>query len=155
MHRIKLKDIKKFFISPIVIDADEPIYFLASTFVQNPERRVIFVKDANGRFAGSVSLKSFIKYLWPRIAATESEEVVSLELFRIMKATQVSDLVLNQDVFLKNSSTLEDAVLYLEDKNIDALPVLDDDNNIIGEVNHYNVLEAYIYQNALKGELLA
>ena len=142
MHKTRIRDVAEFLVPPAVVEEGEPIVLVMDCFLKRPERRVIFVVDAAEKFVGTIRLSDLVLHLWPYAAAME--EVLTPEILNIVKATTAGELASYSNFYLKLDSTLEEAVSLMHGNYLDALPVLDEDGKIIGEVNYYNILKAYI-----------
>ena len=142
MHKTRIKEVAEFLIPPAVVEEGEPIVLVMDCFLKKPERRVIFVVDTAEKFIGTIKLSDFVLHLWPY--AADTEEVLTPEILNIVKATTAGELASYSNFYLKLDSTLEEAVTLMRGNYLDALPVLDEEGKIIGEVNYYNVLKAYI-----------
>ena len=142
MHKTRIRDVAEFLIPPAVVEEGEPLVLVMDCFLKKPERRVIFVVDTAEKFIGTIRLSDLVLHLWPY--AAETEEVLTSEILNIVKATTAGELASYSNFYLKPDSTLEEAVKLMHGNYLDALPVLDEEGKIIGEVNYYNVLKAYI-----------
>ena len=142
MHKTRIKEVAEFLIPPAVVEEGEPIVLVMDCFLKKPERRVIFVVDTAEKFIGTIRLSDLVLHLWPY--AADTEEVLTPEILNIIKATTAGELASYSNFYLKLDSTLEEAITLMRGNYLDALPVLDEEGKIIGEVNYYNVLKAYI-----------
>ena len=142
MHKTRIRDVAEFLVPPAVVEEGEPIVLVMDCFLKRPERRVIFVVDAAEKFVGTIRLSDLVLHLWPY--AAETEEVLTPEILNIVKTSTAGELASYSNFYLKLDSTLEEAVTLMHGNYLDALPVLDEDGKIIGEVNYYSILQAYI-----------
>jgi len=142
MHKTRIRDVTEFLIPPAVIEEGEPLVLVMDCFLKRPERRVIFVVDTAEKFIGTIRLSDLVLHLWPY--AADTEEVLTPEILNIVKASTAGELASHSNFYLKPDSTLEEAVKLMHGNYLDAIPVLDEEGKIIGEVNYYNVLKAYI-----------
>jgi acetoin utilization protein AcuB len=58
--------------------------------------------------------------------------------------SQVSDFMTRDVITVKKYDTLEDVLLLIYNKKVGALPVIDEDNNLIGIITRHDILRAFI-----------
>lgn len=58
--------------------------------------------------------------------------------------SKVNDFMTREVITVKKYDTLEDILLLIYDKKVGALPVTDEDNNLIGIITRHDILKAFI-----------
>ncbi len=64
--------------------------------------------------------------------------------FANFEAEIVKDIMDDRPRFVKESTSLSDMASMLMEEKINELPVVDDDRRVIGQVNIYEVITAYL-----------
>ena len=58
--------------------------------------------------------------------------------------SKVNDFMIRDVIIVKKYDTLEDVLLLIYNKKVGALPVIDEENNLIGIITRHDILKAFI-----------
>lgn len=109
--------------------------------------RHVYVTDANGRLTGSINVQKIVAFLFPTAAAMRSQQGLYggiMEQYDTICAREVKDLCDRNPLCVQDSTLLtEVARIFLQEK-ITELPVVDADGLLVGEVNMYEIIDAYV-----------
>jgi acetoin utilization protein AcuB len=76
---------------------------------------------------------------------TRSDVRQALTSIKFIKTkSKVNDFMTREAITVKEYDTLEDVLLLIYDKKVGALPVIDEDNNLIGIITRHDILKAFI-----------
>ncbi len=112
--------------TPLAVTSDEPLHEIAERFVSE-RTDSLPVTDALGALTGIIT-------------ATDVERAISDRSDTTMQAAQL----IRHQPRLDASGSLEDAVQALDSTNDDGLPVIDENNQLVGWITHRQVLRSYL-----------
>jgi Mg/Co/Ni transporter MgtE len=140
--RMRVADIRHLLVEkPAVITPEQPISRLLKCILEDPRTRHVYVVDKTGRMVGSVRLNSLIRYLFPSESLDSVESAG--EMFRVLSADCVGD-IMNEDFhWVRDSTTLEELVRIMSEDQVNELPVVDEGMRPIGEINMLEVIMAW------------
>jgi len=149
-HHIKLGDMKVADIrhllvkEPAVINKKQSIKELLTRIINDSRTRHVYVVDNAGILIGTVRMNRIVQYLFPFAAMIEQGNELSIGNLANFEAETVQDVMDENPYFVKSSTPLSEMAEMLIQEKINELPVLDDDMHIVGQVNVYEVIMAYL-----------
>lgn len=97
------------------------------------------VVDDNNKLTGLITEK-----LLAEVNPSKATSLSVYEINYLLSKTKVSD-IMRTGVFKVNQNALiEDAALIMKENRIGSLPVVDDDNNLVGIVTRVDIFKAFI-----------
>ena len=124
--------------SPITIKKNQSISEALDLMSDNNLHRLPVVDD-NGKLIGLVT-QSVITSNTPNNASTLSV----FELNYLLNKLTINDIMIKDVVTIKEDALLEEAATILRKNNIGCLPVVDDDNKLLGIITHNDIFTAFI-----------
>ena len=98
--------------------------------------------DEENKLLGSVRINSIVQYLFPMSAILSAG--VSTAQFNVNLLSQkVSDIMKKDPFTVKEDDVLSTVGKIMIKEGINEVPVVDDEMHLIGEVNVFEVIEAY------------
>ncbi|BAI79988.1 acetoin utilization protein AcuB [Deferribacter desulfuricans SSM1] len=85
-----------------------------------------------------IVVKSDIREVMPESTIDKKEDLSD------KKPVFVKDIMSNEVVSINENDTLEDALLFIYQGRIGALPVVDDVNRVVGIISRYDILKAMV-----------
>jgi len=138
-------DIRRLLVDqPAVITEDQPIENLLQKIVDDPRTRHVYVVDETGVLIGSVRMNAVVRFLFPLEATVEQGDELLLRNFASFEAKTVRDIMNDEPYYVTESTSLGEMASLLIREQINELPVVDDGKRIIGQVNVYEVIMAYL-----------
>jgi CBS domain-containing protein len=119
------------------VSEGESIEFIINRFADEPGLRGIFLVDSNNKLSGSITRLILLKYIHLQIYGGEGRPDLSVsELYHYIHAKNASDLVSESShhLSLKESDNLKTALEMMMDYELDVLPVVDDQQRILGDL---------------------
>ncbi|MCF6174560.1 MAG: CBS domain-containing protein [Victivallaceae bacterium] len=105
--------------------------------------RHVYVVDDDNRLVGSVRMNSIVQYLFPMAAVLSSGVTSTTKLNVNLFSVKVADLMKQDPFSVKESTSLSKMAIIMIKEQINELPVVDEDMTLIGQVNVYEIIEAY------------
>lgn len=97
------------------------------------------VVDEKGKLIGLVT-ESLISSNTPN----NSSSLSVFELNYLLNKLSIKDIMINKPITINPDALLEEAATLLRKNDIGCLPVIDNDNNLIGIITHNDIFEAFI-----------
>jgi Mg/Co/Ni transporter MgtE len=137
---MKVLEIRELLVKdPTIVSEDELITNVIKDIIANPISRHAYVVDSEKRIVGSIKINSIINYLFPFESFWKNEDHTNyLNMFDIEKA---SEIMVKDFHSVKDDSPLTEMVEIMLKEKINELPVVDNENHIIGEVNIMELLK--------------
>lgn len=125
---------------PIMVDLDEDFSAVIECFTSDAEARGIFVADCDNRLLGVITLTNLLD--WARIKlgeyfhAPSPDPEETIRLSKLIHASKAGEVMHpeSQRAGVKPSDTLGDAMELMIELDIIVLPVIDENNKIIGDL---------------------
>ncbi|RLC44775.1 MAG: hypothetical protein DRH70_08430 [Candidatus Coatesbacteria bacterium] len=127
-----------------VIKPGEPIRALLEKMIEDPRTRHVYVVDDEGVLIGSVRMNTVVEHLFPLSAVLEYSGALTMTSFHVFGAKTADDLMNDEPCFVEESTSLSDMARILMREKINELPVVDERHRVIGEINVYEVIAAYL-----------
>ncbi len=106
--------------------------------------RHVYVVDAAGRLLGTVRMGSVVEYLFPFDAVIEQNTPLYESYVPHLGAKTAADLMHTPAVRVTEETTLGEMARLLMREAINELPVVDVQERLIGQVNVYETIKAYL-----------
>lgn len=137
--------------NPVTISPDTPISD-AGEIVNTNNFRHLPVIDARGKLIGMVTDRD-LRSAYPSTVLTEKEKMACIDK---VSDKPVSTIMSTKFVSLTGLSTLDDALFLLDRDKVGALPVLDDNDKVVGIFSIRDLIKAYkeLYGVGEKGSSL-
>ncbi len=137
--------------NPVTVTPDVVI-FVVRDLLRDKGFRHVPVIDESGRLLGVVTDRD-IRSAYPSHLVPEKERMVQLER---MAQTPVKAIMSRNAVSLHCNATLDDALLLLDKKKVGAVPVIDENGQVIGVFSIRDLMRAYsqLFGLAEKGSVL-
>ncbi len=128
---------------PALIKPDADVVQLLRAVTADTRTRHVYVVDNEDRLIGSARLMAIAEYLFPFTSVLKSgggllAPTVDLE------EKKVRDLMNDQPASVLVDAPLADAVTEMMREGITELPVVNAGGHVIGQVNMYEIIEAYL-----------
>jgi len=144
LGNIRISEIRNLIVeTPTTIGADEHIDKLLEKINEDLKTRHVYVIDANNKLIGSVRMNSIVQYLFPMGAmmSVGITDKINNEVNFFSK--KVSEIMKKEPFWVKENWTLSAIAMIMINEMINELPVVDDEMKLIGQVNVYEIIEAY------------
>ncbi len=127
----------------IVPEAEIPE--LLAKMLEDPRCRHVYVVDGSGALVGSVRLDAVAKYLFPYTTMSISAFFPSVSrLLTQFTARKVSDIMDPRPRSVDDNVLVPDAVRIMWEEKTSELPVVDEKQRVVGEIDLLEVIAAYV-----------
>lgn len=130
--------------NPTTIGPDAPLVELLERMVEDVRTRHVYVVDAQRHLIGVVRMTMVTELLFPLQAL--SAELSEPYLFRQVRlgGQTVRDVMNSEPRSVRADTGLQDLARVLIEERITELPVVDKTMRLIGQVNMYEIITAYL-----------
>ena len=133
---------------PIVVSQDDEFADVITLFADSSELRGIFVTDHGNHFVGVITRPDMLDWVRVQVGdffgGVDRGPEKSIRFYRIIRATTVAD-VMNPDsvtAAVSLEDTAKDAMRKMVELDTIVVPVIDNDNQIIGDIKLSEILTA-------------
>jgi len=117
---------------------NDSVYTVIDKLLENPISRHVYVTDENNKMVGSIRMNNLIEYIFPFETYWLKKNYD--DYIEVFYRETAGEIMTKDFVYVKNETTLGEMVLIMDKTKINEMPVLDNENNICGEVNFLEVL---------------
>ena len=129
-----VKDIRDLIVEqPTTIHPQQNIKDLLKCFLEDQRTRHVYVVDEDKKIIGSVRLNDLVEYIEVYLQCLDDKMFDKFTSLLINK--KAADVMSRDFLCLKDDMLLSDMIATMLEHKVDELPVVDDNNRIIGEVN--------------------
>lgn len=146
LQKIKVGDIRNLLISePSTVTPDTTINEVLEKINEDLRTRHIYVVDKENKLIGSVRMNTIVKYLFPLSAVIHpsSEDLHDVDNINL-NGSKASEIMNPKPSYVLESTNLTEMAKILLNEKINELPVVDRDMKIVGQVNVYELIQAYL-----------
>jgi CBS-domain-containing membrane protein len=126
----------------LIVDENETLRETITKFSERPELRGIFILDKSKKLKGVVTRIDLLNLVKIIIGKDLGEVPLRILYLRGLKEVKTKDVasVYSKAAFVKLEDLLENALKLMTDMDLVAIPIVDDDNNIIGDLKLSDIL---------------
>lgn len=131
----------------LVVDEGEQIHKIIKHYVENPSLRGIFVVDKERRLKGIVTRNDLLQWAKFKIGAYASDDTLIVDkINRYVYSTTAKDIIhrYSSETYVKPEDSLTSALEMMLNEDILAIPVVDEEKKIIGDLILSEVLHAIV-----------
>jgi CBS-domain-containing membrane protein len=114
---------------------------LMGKILKEPRIRHVYVVDEQDVLLGVVRMNQVVEFLFPFTAAHGK---LSTDFFRDFLAENAEDLMNTEPHYVQESTPLPELAAILMEEKINELPVVDSKRRVIGQVNVYEIITAFL-----------
>jgi Mg/Co/Ni transporter MgtE len=129
--------------NPTTIKLNDNMDELLKIVNEDLKTRHVYVVDETNKLIGSVRMNSIVQYLFPMAAVLSSGITSTTKLNVNLFSMEVADLMKTDPFSVKESTSLSEMAIIMIKEQINELPVVAADMTLIGQVNVYEIIEAY------------
>lgn len=134
---------------PVVVRTTDSLHRLAELALERPETRVLAVVDEERQLIGLIPVRLLVNDIFLKVVPEEFLGVIAdvddvLEYAGHVAARTAGD-IMKPPVGVKAAQTVRNAFETMHKARLNGLPVLDDDNRVIGYVDQLELLLAWMH----------
>ena len=142
---MKVKDIRHLLVEdPATISPSASLLEVLEEMKKDLRTRHVYVVDTEDRLLGTVRMGSVVEYLFPFDAVIEQDTPLYETYVPRLDAKTAADLMHTPPVRVTEETSLGEMARLLIREAINELPVVDGNERLIGQVNVYETIKAYL-----------
>lgn len=142
---MQVKDIYHLLVeNPAAVHTATPMRDVLRKMIDDLRTRQVYVIDDEGRLLGAVRMNSVVEYLFPIDAILEHSKKLYVAYIPKLDVPTAADLMLSPPARVTAETTLGEMAGFLMQEGINELPVVDAEERLVGQVNIYEVINAYL-----------
>lgn len=142
MKRVKVGKLRKYIVKePVIISEDETLEEIILAFTSDPRVRVIYVVDKDKRLKGAILLENVINVVFSEHLT--GDEFSAYKILSWLTKYNARDLMVPCP-WVKDEDLVYDALKRMLEEKVEALPVVDDRGEVIGEINMLEILSLWL-----------
>lgn len=142
---LTVKDIEHLLVvNPSCVSAETPMRDVLKKLTEDLRTRQVYVVDDDGRLLGAVRMNSVVEYLFQFDALIEHNKSLYDAYIPKEGAKIAADLMISPPLRVTEQTTLGDMARLLMKEGINEKPVVDGQEHLVGQVNVYEVISAYL-----------
>ncbi len=122
---------------PIVVDENTSIMKATQIMKENNIRRIPVVRD--GRLIGIISDRDI-----KEAAPSKATSLDVHELYYLLSEIKTKDIMTPDPITLKENDSVEKAAVIMLENRISGMPIVDDDNHVIGIITETDVFKVMV-----------
>ncbi len=122
---------------PIVVDENTSIMKATQIMKENNIRRIPVVRD--GRLIGIISDRDI-----KEAAPSKATSLDVHELYYLLSEIKIKDIMTPDPITLKENDSVEKAAVIMLENRISGMPIVDDDNHVIGIITETDVFKVMV-----------
>ena len=130
--------------NPSAIGPDAPLVELMEKMVEDIRTRHVYVVDDGRHLQGVVRMHMVTGLLFPLQALGTVMTDVNLLRYVNLGGQFVRDVMNIKPLSVRADTSLHDMARVLLEEDLTELPVVDEANRLIGQVNMYEIIKAYL-----------
>lgn len=142
---LQVKDISHLLVAnPVSLPVEAPMRDVLAKIIEDLRIRQVYVVDDEGSLVGVVRMNAVVEYLFPYNAIIEHG--MSLYAAYIPKGgvQTAADLMTSPPVRVTEETSLREMAGLMIKEGINELPVVDGRERLIGQVNTYETINAFL-----------
>lgn len=131
----------------LIVNEEEEIYNIIEQYAENPSLRGIFVVDKERRLKGIVTRNDLLQWAKFRIGASTNDYALILDkIDRYVYSTTAKDIIHrdSSETYVKPEDNLTSALDMMFNEDVLAIPVVDEEKKILGDLMLSEVLYAIV-----------
>ena len=144
-------------IGPVIVRRDESLHQIAEKAVANTGCRVIAVVDADDRLTGVIPVRVLVNDIFLKIVPEEFlGEILDIEgalKYAAHIGARTADDIQLPPVSVRSEETLRDAFSRMHEAKLNGLPIIDDDQRVVGYVDQLEMLLVWVRSTGREGLL--
>ncbi len=143
VETVKIKDMRMLVTPhPVFVNKNESADEIARAFIANPRLKSVYVVDDKLELLGKVTLKKLIKHEFIDLLPSHFG-ILDFNALEFIGKKNAEDLMFSA-IYINDEDTLKTAFVKMYENDLDELPVVDNKNRLIGNIDLLELLTVLI-----------
>lgn len=124
---------------PAVVKEDDQLKEAVEALTKNLISRKVYVVDGEGKLKGVITIETLLKQVGYRVGVRETGMISFFKFLSGIFKEKVTEFM-EKPVTVTNRDKVLDALRLMVEHHLNDLPVIDDNDRIVGELNSLEIL---------------
>lgn len=148
---LRVEDISSLYdIEPSTVSMGDPVWKMVAALIVRPRGRNVYVVDTEGKLVGTISFRDIIRITNARLGARRKGVVGLVKYLRDIFREDV-DSLMRDPITVNPYTNLLEALQKIEELKMNDMPIVDDDNKLVGELSGMEILR-FAYEDIKRGD---
>jgi len=126
-------------VEPSVVLTGDPVWKMVAALVEKPTNRAVYVVNADRKLLGTISFRDIVRVTNARLGARRKGVTAFVQYLKDIFEEGVDGLM-RKPVRVKTSTNLLESLRRMEEFKMNDMPVVDDDEKLVGELKGLEIL---------------
>jgi CBS domain-containing protein len=126
---------------PATVSMEANLKTAVEAIVEDSETRKVYVVDGEGKLRGTITLETLLRHAGYRLGVRRTGMTSLLRMLGEISTDKVTE-VMNKPVKVLHNEMLVNVTKMMVEHHLNDLPIVDDSNVLIGELNGLDILKA-------------
>jgi CBS domain-containing protein len=128
-------------VKPATVSIEANMRDAVEAIIEDSETRKVYVVDGDGKLKGMVTLETLLRHAGYRLGVRSTGVTSFLRMLAEISDDKVTE-VMSKPVKVLHNEMLMNVTKLMVENHLNDLPIVDDDNVLIGELNGLDILKA-------------
>jgi CBS domain-containing protein len=128
-------------IKPATVSMEAHLKDAVEAIIEDSETRKVYVVDSEGKLKGTITLETLLRHAGYRLGVRGTGMTSLLRMLAEISHDRVTE-VMNKPVKVLQSEMLVNVTKLMVEHHLNDLPIVDDNNVLVGELNGLDILKA-------------
>ena len=141
VESVKIKDMRML-VTPYsgFVEKNVSLDDIAKMMIGDPNLKSVYIIDEKQKLIGRVTLKNLIKHEFMNLIPSSFEYFNALEFI----GNKTAEEIMTSPIYVKDDDTLKTAFIKMYENDLEELPVIDDNQHLIGNIDLLELLTILI-----------
>lgn len=128
-------------VKPATVSTEASLKNAVEAIVEDSDTRKVYVVDGEGKLKGTITLETLLRLAGYRLGVRSAGITSLLRMLAEISDDKVTE-VMGKPIKVLHNEMLVNVTKLMVDHHLNDLPVVDDDNVLVGELNGLDILKA-------------
>ncbi|UCE37725.1 MAG: CBS domain-containing protein [Thermoplasmata archaeon] len=124
---------------PATVKEDAILKDAVDAITQDSTSHKVYVVDEEGKLKGAITIETLLKHVGYIVGVRETGMISFFKFLSGVLKENVSE-IMEQPVTITNRHKVLDAVRLMVENHLNDLPIIDDENTLVGELNSLEIM---------------
>ncbi|UCH88394.1 MAG: CBS domain-containing protein [Thermoplasmata archaeon] len=137
---------------PAIVTLGSKVFSAVEAILRDPRTKTVYVVDEKKKLVGIITVSDLLKISCIQIGGIKRPRLLGFFKYMSLLYSETVEDIMRTPISTRDDEKLIHALQLMEKNNLSALPVVDKNNTIVGELNGLEILTV-IYDKIECGEL--
>ncbi len=128
-------------VKPATVSVEAHLKDAVEAIIEDSETRKVYVVDGEGKLRGTITLETLLRHAGYRLGVRSTGMTSLLRMLAEISHDKVTEVMIKPVKVLQNEMLVNVTKLMVE-HHLNDLPIVDDNNVLVGELNGLDILKA-------------